>query len=112
MKQLQWIVGGLGFLVDLMRKGIVGNAIAMLCVGVGIAWAGKNYVDSKHYDIATQVKQNTKAVSDMEKTQLKVNSSLVVVNTNLENVAESMKDLKKSVETLDQRVYDLQKTIR
>jgi len=105
--KLLWIGELVKFLVESMKKGVLGNALAMLIVASLIALGGSFYVQAKHDAATTRIGENKKAISELAKTQQVTASALLVLQTTLQNIASNIKDLKEDSKTTKDRVWQI-----
>lgn len=88
-------------------KGFFNLLLAITIVAGMGAYAGIEYIDNKHMEVMNKVTENKKDVRQMREMQYETLTTLKVVETTLEIVGESVKDVKKVMDKTSDRVFQI-----
>lgn len=105
--KLVWIVELGKFLLESMKRGIIGNILAMLIISGMLAWAGWTVVEAKHNEAVEKIEANKKKIETVSETQQKATTTLAVMQETLQRVAENLKEMKDDLKVTRTRVWQI-----
>lgn len=102
-----WIVEFGKFLLESMKRGIIGNVIAMIVISCGLAWGGFTFANNKHNEALKKIEENKKKIESVSKIQQKTATTLVVIQSTLQNIAQNLKDVREDQKIMKSRVWQI-----
>lgn len=102
-----------GELLKLIRQKRWGVVLSIVAFSgtVGLAWAGKNYVDTKHQDGMIVVEKIKDSNKDLKQTQDEVVTTLKVMQGTLKNMESNLKQMQDTMKQVDKTNREMSKTV-
>lgn len=102
-----------GEILKLIRQKRWGVILSVMAFSgtVGLAWAGKSYVDTKHQEGMLVVERLKDSNKDLESTQNQVVTTLQVMQGTLKNMESNLKQMQDTMKRVDESNRKMSDTV-